>query len=73
MITYKPLWKTLLDKEMKKMDLVDAGIVSRGTLAKMGKNQKVSLDIIEKLCHHLHCKVEDILLYDEKSEQKRQA
>lgn len=37
MITYKPLWKTLIDKDMKKMDLVEDGTVSRGTLAKMGK------------------------------------
>ena len=65
MITYKPLWKTLIDKDMKKMDLVEYGTVSRGTLAKMGKNQKVSLDVVERICKRLQCKVEEVIVYDE--------
>lgn len=65
MITYKPLWKTLIDKDMKKMDLVEDGTVSRGTLAKMGKNQKVSLDVVERICKRLQCKVEEVIVYDE--------
>ena len=65
MITYKPLWKTLIDKDMKKMDLVEDGTVSRSTLAKMGKNQKVSLDVVERICKRLQCKVEEVIVYDE--------
>ena len=65
MITYKPLWKTLIDKDMKKIDLVEDGTVSRGTLAKMGKNQKVSLDVVERICKRLQCKVEEVIVYDE--------
>ena len=65
MITYKPLWKTLIDKDMKKMDLVEDGTVSRGTLAKMGKDQKVSLDVVERICKRLQCKVEEVIVYDE--------
>lgn len=65
MITYKPLWKTLIDKDMKKMDLVEDGTLSRGTLAKMGKNQKVSLDVVERICKRLQCKVEEVIVYDE--------
>ena len=65
MITYKPLWKTWIDKDMKKMDLVEDGTVSRGTLAKMGKNQKVSLDVVERICKRLQCKVEEVIVYDE--------
>lgn len=65
MITYKPLWKTLIDKDMKKMVLVEDGTVSRGTLAKMGKNQKVSLDVVERICKRLQCKVEEVIVYDE--------
>lgn len=68
MITYKPLWKTLIDKDMKKMDLVTDGTLSRGTLAKMGKNEKVSLDVIERICAKLHCKVEEVIVYDENIE-----
>ena len=69
MITYKPLWKTLIDRDMKKMDLVEDGTVSRGTLAKMGKNQKVSLDVVERICSRLHCKVEDVIEFDADFEQ----
>ncbi len=61
MITYKPLWKTLIDKDMKKMDLVADGTLSRGTLAKMGKNEKVSLDVVERICRRLHCRVEEVM------------
>lgn len=68
MITYKPLWKTLIDKDMKKMDLVADGILSRGTLAKMGKNEKVSLDVIERICEKLHCKIEEVIVYDDNIE-----
>lgn len=65
MITYKPLWKTLIDRDMKKMDLVADGTLSRGTLAKMGKNEKVSLDVIERICSKLHCRIEEVIGYDE--------
>lgn len=65
MITYKPLWKTLIEKDMKKMDLVEDGTVSRGTLAKMGKNQKVSLEVVERICKQLHCRVEEVIVYNE--------
>lgn len=68
MITYKPLWKTLIDKDMKKMDLVTDGTLSRGTLAKMGKNEKVSLDVIERICSKLHCRIEEVIVYDENIE-----
>lgn len=68
MITYKPLWKTLIDKDMKKMDLVANGTLSRGTLSKMGKNEKVSLDVIERICSNLHCGVEDVMEYNENTE-----
>lgn len=65
MITYKPLWKTLIEKDMKKMDLVEDGTVSRGTLAKMSKNQKVSLEVVERICKRLHCRVEEVIVYIE--------
>lgn len=68
MITYKPLWKTLIEKDMKKMDLVEDGTISRGTLAKMGKNQKVSLEVVERICKRLHCRVEEVIVYNEDTE-----
>lgn len=61
MISYNPLWKTLIDKNMKKMDLVKYVGISNGTLAKLGKNESVSLSIIDKICMTLDCKIEDVV------------
>lgn len=59
--SYHKLWKLLIDKQMAKSDLRKAIGISSSTLAKMGKGENVSLDVIEKICSLLHCKVEDIL------------
>lgn len=61
MISYNPLWKTLIDKDMKKMDLVKSVGISNGTLAKLGKNESVSLSVIDKICIALDCEISDII------------
>lgn len=61
MISYNPLWKTLIDKNMKKMDLVELVGISNGTLAKLGKNESVSLSIIDKICISLDCDICDVV------------
>ena len=63
MISYKPLLKLLIDKDMKKQDLVNAGILSWTTMAKIDKNQNISLDVISKLCAYLNCQPGDLLEY----------
>ncbi len=63
MISYKPFLKLLIDKSMKKQDLVNAGILSWTTMAKIDKNQNISLDIIDKLCAALNCQPGDIIEY----------
>jgi len=63
MISYKPLLKILIDKDMKKQDLVNAGILSWTTMAKIDKNQNISLDVISKLCAYLNCQPGDLLEY----------
>ena len=63
MISYKPLLKILIDKDMKKQDLVNAGILSWTTMAKIDKNQNISLDVIGKLCAALNCQPGDLLQY----------
>lgn len=63
MITYKPFLKLLIDKELKKQDLVNAGILSWATMAKIEKNQRISLDIIEKMCAYLKCQPGDLIEY----------
>lgn len=63
MIIYKPFLKLLIDKNMKKQDLVNSGILSWTTMAKIEKNQNISLDVIEKICKFLNCQPGDLLEY----------
>lgn len=61
MISYKPLFVTLAKKCMTKSDLRTALNMGSGTIAKMGKNQYISLENIDKICLYLDCKVEDVI------------
>lgn len=60
-ITYKKLWKLLIDKDMKKKDLQSLAGISAASITKLGKNENVNMDIIEKICIALKCDVSDIL------------
>lgn len=60
-ISYKPLWHLLLEKEIKKMEFRDLVGISNGTLARLGKNDPVSLDVIEKICLTMDCQIEDVV------------
>ena len=65
-VSYNGLWKLLIDKNMKKMDLVEnekIGI-SSSTLAKMSKDETVSMSILEKICMELDCDFGDIISID---------
>lgn len=61
MVSYKPLWHTLISRDMKKMDLVNRGIVGRSTLAKMGRNEYVALEVIDRICTDLDCTVSEVI------------
>lgn len=61
MISYKPLWHTLLSLDMKKMDLVARGIVSRSTLAKMGRNEYIALELVDRICTELGCPIAEVI------------
>lgn len=61
MVSYNKLWKLLIDEKMKKKDLGDAAGVSANTLAKMGKNELVSLDVLVRICRALNCDIGDIM------------
>lgn len=63
MISYKPLWMTLIRKDKKKMDLLEIAKISRGTLAKMGKNEYVNMRIVDNICRELDCRIEDVMEY----------
>ena len=60
-ISYNKLWKLLIDKNMKKKDLRAASGISTTTLAKLGKDENVSTEILSKICAALNCDVGDIM------------
>ena len=60
-VSYKKLWKLLIDKNMKKKDLRAASGISTTTLAKLGKDENVSTEILSKICAGLNCDVGDIM------------
>ena len=60
-ISYKKLWKLLIDKDMKKKDRQKAAGISATSITKLGKNENVNTEIIEKICTALHCDVCDIM------------
>ena len=61
MISSNPLWHTLLDKNIKKLELCTMPGISTATLAKLGKNQNVNIEIIDKICTALNCRIEDVV------------
>lgn len=65
---YIRLWKLLLDKGMKKTDLKTEAGISSNVLAKLGKNEYVSMETMEKLCTSLDCNIEDIMEFNPKKE-----
>lgn len=60
-VTYKKLWKLLIDKDMKKQDLQKAANISAVTIAKLGRNENVTTAILAKICTALECNVGDIM------------
>ena len=60
-ISYKRLWKLLIDREMKKKDLMDSAGISWSTITKMGHDEHVSSDILVKICSALKCEFDDIM------------
>lgn len=63
-ITYKRLFKLLIDKDMKKKDLCEVADISTTSVTKLKNNQNVNTEIIEKICSALDCDVEDIMEYE---------
>ena len=62
-ISYNGLWKLLIDKNLKKVDLIERLEISSSTIAKMTKNEAVSLRVLEKICRELVCDFGDIIHY----------
>lgn len=60
-VSYNKLWKLLIDNDMKKMDLLEAVEMSPNTLAKLGRNEDVSMDVLKRICTYFKCDVGDIM------------
>ena len=60
-VSYIGLWKLLLEKGMKKQDLVEQVGLSSSTVAKMGKGEDVSMDVLRRICAYLQCNIGDIM------------
>ena len=58
---YNKLWKLLIDKKMLKKDLMNSASITSSTIAKMGKELPVSLEVLGKICKALQCDIGDIL------------
>lgn len=60
-ISYNKLWKILIDKNMNKHDLKELAGVSSASIAKLGKGDNITTDVLIKICEALHCHLEDIM------------
>lgn len=60
-VSYKKLWKLLIDHDMKKKDLAKAANISNYTITKMSKGENVTVEILGKICTALNCNIEDIM------------
>ena len=60
-ISYNKLWKLLIDNNMKKKDLRATAKISANTIARMGKNEPVSLEVLAKICQTFSCDIGDIV------------
>ncbi len=60
-VCYNKLWKLLIDRKMKKKDLIEQTGISRTTIAKMGRDENVSTEVLSKICGVLQVDVGDIM------------
>ena len=60
-VSYKKLWKLLIDRDMKKKDLCEAAGISHASVAKLGKNENVTTDVLVNICEYLECDFGDIM------------
>lgn len=65
---YAKLWKLLIDKNINKTTLREMSGISTGTLAKLGKNDYVSTEVLEKICRALQCNIGDVIEFVENEE-----
>lgn len=60
-ISYKKLWKLLIDRDLKKKDLREMAGISPSTIAKLGRNENINTEVLIKICRALGCDITDIM------------
>lgn len=60
-VSYKKLWKLLIDREMTKTEMRKKAGITTAALAKLGKNEHVNTEVLAKICEALHCDITDIM------------
>lgn len=60
-ISYKKLWKMLIDKNMKKSDLKERAGISSASIAKLGKGDNITTDVLLRICEAMDCHLDDIM------------
>ena len=71
--SYNKLWKLLIDQNMQKKDLAETLNLSSATVAKMGKGENVSMDVLERICRYFCCDIGDIVSFsvnDDKNKER---
>ena len=61
LISYNPLWKVIIDRVMNKNDLRELSGISTSSIAKLGKGENITTDVLLKICTALNCQISDIL------------
>lgn len=70
-VSYNGLWKMLIDKNMYKKDLAEKLSISSATLAKMGRGENVSMEILQKICKYMDCNIGDIVSFEKESKGEK--
>jgi DNA-binding Xre family transcriptional regulator len=70
-ISYKKLWKLMIDRDIRKKDLREMTGLSPSTIAKLGKNEVVNTSVIIRICNALQCDLCDIMeiIHDDKGDE----
>lgn len=68
-VSYNKLFKLLIDKKIKKTELAAKANISNGTLAKLSKDEFVSMEVLAKICKVLECNIGDIVDVIEKEDE----
>ena len=69
-VSYNGLWKILIDNGMIKKDLISKLSISSATVAKMGRGEMVSMDVMERICSYFGCNIGDIMSFEKNAKDE---